>query len=232
MYDHLFFDADGTLFDFEAAEKWALTRVFTELGFPSDEELIRSYSSINNGVWLEFEQGNITMNELKVERFRRFFALHQVEGNPAQTAERYMEMLSQSYHLYPDALSVLDILQEQHIPMSLITNGISHVQRGRIAATRTGHYFNAIVISEEIGVQKPHPDYFTRTLELARQSGNPTKRPLIIGDSPSSDIRGGLNSGIDTCWINRFGMNPDPTTPATYEITNLHGLVKLLQNLN
>jgi len=232
MYDHLFFDADGTLFDFVAAEKWALSQVFLELGLPATDESIATYSRINNGIWLEFEQGLISMQELKTERFSRFFARHGVSGDPHRTARRYTEMLSRTYHLYPDTIEVLDALKERNIPMSLITNGIAAVQRGRLEATGTAHYFTVVAISEELGVQKPNPSYFTQTCKMVTSAGFSMNNPLVIGDSPTSDIRGGLDSGLDTCWINRFGMEPDPEIPATYEISSLYELLPLLDNLD
>ncbi len=232
MYDHLYFDADGTLFDFLAAEKWALFQVFTELGLPANDASIATYSRINNGVWLEFEQGLISMQELKTERFRRFFARYQVKGDSQHTAQRYTEKLSESYHIYPDTMRVLQAIRERNIPLSLITNGIASVQRGRLKATGTESFFTVVAISEELGVQKPDPSYFAQTGEMVRNAGSIARNPLIIGDSPTSDIRGGIDSGIDTCWINRFGMDPDVQTPATYEITSLDELLPLLDNLD
>lgn len=232
MYDHLFFDADGTLFDFVAAQDWALSQVFTEFGIPANKESLQTYSDINASVWLEFEQGLISLQKLKTERFRRFFARYGVTGNPETFSVRYTETLSHSYHLYDDALTTLNTLQQRNYPMSMITNGISSVQRGRLEATKTAQYFKAIIISEEIGVQKPHLSYFTRALAMAAEAGFPAKRPLIIGDSPTSDIQGGLNAHIDTCWINRFSMESDPAIPSTYEVSNLHQLIKLLDNLD
>jgi putative hydrolase of the HAD superfamily len=232
MYDHLFFDADGTLFDFVAAQNWALYQVFTEFGIPANEDALQTYSDINAGVWLEFEQGLISIRKLKTERFRRFFDRYQVTGNPETCAEEYMKTLGRSYHLYDDVLTTLDTLQQRGIPMSMITNGLSSVQRGRLEATGTAHYFKAIIISEEIGVQKPHRSYFSRALEMAEEAGFPSKHPLIIGDSPTSDIQGGLNAHIDTCWINRFSMEADPAVPANYEVSNLHQFMTLLDNLD
>jgi 2-haloacid dehalogenase len=232
MYDHLFFDADGTLFDFMAAERWALSRVFNEVGIPANDDSLATYSRINNGIWLEFEQGIIGMTELKTERFRRFFTRYGVSGNPHATAHRYTEILGESSHLYDDAIEVLDAIEKRGIPMSLITNGISTVQRGRLEATGTRHYFMAIIISEEIGIQKPHPDYFKKAKELVVAAGGSADHPLIIGDSPTSDIKGGLDSGIDTCWVNRFSMEKDPELPATYEITRLEELLGILDDLN
>lgn len=232
MYDHLFFDADGTLFDFGAAEKWALSQIFEEVGIPSDNDAIATYSRINNGVWLEFEQGLISMERLKTERFNRFFAKYGVSGNAQQTARSYTGKLGQSFHLFDDSIYVLEALKERGIPMSLITNGISTVQRGRLEATGTLHYFSAIIISEEIGIQKPHPSYFTKAIEMAKASGKPAENPLVIGDSPSSDIKGGLDSGLDTCWVNRFGMEKDPDIQPTYEVRDLLQFLELFDNLD
>lgn len=228
MYDHLLFDADGTLFNFEAAEKWALSHVLEELGIDPSNEALDTYSRINNGVWLEFEQGLITMERLKTERFRRFYSRYGLQGDPGSTAQRYTVMLSKSFHLYDDTIPVLDELKSRNVPMSLITNGISTVQRGRLVATGTQDYFTAVVISEEIGIQKPHPRYFEKALSLIRDTGVPAERPLVIGDSPTSDIRGGIDSGLDTCWINRFGMPGDPTVKPTFEITELRELLDIL----
>jgi FMN phosphatase YigB (HAD superfamily) len=132
MYEHIFFDADGTLFDFQAAETWAISTLLSELGVEPTEEAAQTYSRINNGVWLEFEQGLITMEKLKTERFLRFHTYYGVNGDPGHSAARYAQLLSQTYHLYDDAIPVLDALQEAGMPMTLITNGISRVH-GKVA---------------------------------------------------------------------------------------------------
>ena len=230
MYDHLFFDADGTLWDFMASERWALSLVFTELGIEPTFEAISAYSRINNAVWLEFEQGLITLDILKIERFHRFQAHYGITIDPELSAKRYAEKLAQSYHLYADTILVLDELVKRRYPLSLITNGISNIQRGRLAANGTQHYFEAIIISEEVGARKPDPEYFEIALKMARESGYPSHNPLVIGDSPTSDIRGAIDSGIDTCWINRYGMEKDKNTIATYEIKNLEELLPILDN--
>ena len=228
MYDHLFFDADGTLWDFMASERWALSLVFAELGIEPTPETITAYSEINNEVWLEFEQGLVTLDTLKIERFHRFQANYDITIDPELTAKRYAQRLAQSYHLYADTIPVLDELVKRRYPISLITNGISEIQRGRLVATGTLHYFNAIIISEEIGARKPALDYFKIALAMAQESGAPVNNPLVIGDSPSSDIRGAIDAGLDTCWINRYGMDKDSETVPTYEIKNLEELLPIL----
>ncbi|MDD2296559.1 MAG: YjjG family noncanonical pyrimidine nucleotidase [Sphaerochaetaceae bacterium] len=230
MYDHLFFDADGTLFDFVAAERWALSQVFTLLNVKPSTRALNTYSQINNEAWLEFEQGLITLETLKIERFRRFQTIYGIAIDPELTAKHYAETLAKSFQLYNDAIPVLEELSKQHYPISLITNGISEIQRGRLVATGTLNYFKAIVISEEIGVQKPNPAYFHKAVALARASGATADNPLVIGDSLTSDIRGGINAGLDTCWVNRFGMERDESTIPTYEITSLKELLPILEH--
>lgn len=228
MYDHVFFDADGTIFDFMAAEHWAISQVIAALGLDPDGKAAETYSHINNGVWLEFEQKRITLQQLKTERFRRFLLHHQITGNPKEISNRYEGLLAQTYHLYDDALPVLDTIRNAGIPMSLITNGIAQVQRGRLRATGTASYFKAIVISEEIGIQKPDPRYFSVALRKAREAGTSAEHPLVVGDSPTSDIRGGIAAGWDTCWVNRFGMTLDHDAVPTHEISSLLELPRIL----
>lgn len=229
MYDHVFFDADGTLFDFMAAEKWAISHLLTELELTADEEATDTYSRINNGVWLEFEQGLISMEMLKTERFRRFHHHYGIERDPHHSATRYAQLLGQTFHLYEDAIPVLDALFEAGMPMTLITNGISAVQRGRLEASGTAKYFTAVVISEEIGIQKPEVGYFTKAIEMATRHGAKASSPLVVGDSITSDIRGGIAASLDTCWVNRFGMRADRLSLPTYEITTLYDLMPILK---
>jgi len=228
MYDHLLFDADGTLFDFEAAERWALTNLFTELGIDGADTAIGIYSGINNKLWEEFESGLITLEDLKTERFNRLFQRYGLPGDPSKAALRYIDHLSASDHLFPETIPLLDELIGRGYGISLITNGISRVQRGRLAATGIGRYFRAIVISEEIGVQKPHPAYFSIALGKVRETGVPADFPLIVGDSLTSDIRGGIDAGIDTCWFNPRHIGRDPAVVPTYEIDRLEDLPLLL----
>jgi 2-haloacid dehalogenase len=177
---------------------------------------------------LNFEQGLITIEDLKVERFRRFHQKYAIDSPPEESAKAYEEELSRSFHLYADALPILEHLSKSGIALTLITNGISAVQRGRLVATKTLHYFSAIVISEEIGVQKPNRAFFDKALEMA----SPTKKPLVIGDSLTSDIAGANNAGLDSCWVNRYKMVNTEGIKTTYEITSLEELLPLIENFN
>lgn len=230
MYDHLLFDADGTLFNFMAAEKWAISRFLEQVGVEATEESIATYSEINNEVWLSFEKGELTMDELKVERFAQFNRLHNISLSAKKSSELYSSLLSRTDHLYSDTLPLLTLLKSANIPMSIITNGIASVQRGRLKASHTDSFFVSILISEELGVQKPDPLYFKKSLEIINSTGVSVTHPLIIGDSPTSDIKGGIESNIDTCWINRYQMKREASIRPTYEISSLWELIPLLNS--
>jgi 2-haloacid dehalogenase len=228
MYNHLLFDADGTLFDFKAAERYALEALFQELDIEGTESSRIIYHEVNHAIWLEFEQGCITIETLKTERFRRFFNKIQVVRDPVQASIRYLDFLSQSDHLLPKAMDILTTFQQRGYRLSLITNGISRVQRGRLAATKTLSFFNHVVISEEIGSQKPDPAFFTALFTIAGMDELNRRQALVIGDSLSSDIKGGMHAGLDTCWYNPDRALGDPLLKPTYEIAKLEELLDLL----
>ena len=228
MYNHLLFDADGTLFDFKAAERHALEALFHELDIEGTERLKNLYSEVNHAIWLELEQGRISLGSLKTERFRRFFDALHLTHDPLQASNRYLDFLSQSDHLLPAAIEVLTTLRQRGYRLSLITNGISRVQRGRLAATKTMSFFDHLVISEEIGSQKPDPAFFSALFSLAGMDPHARRRALVIGDSLTSDIKGGMDAQLDTCWYNPDKVPADPQLKPTYEITRLEELLDLL----
>jgi len=228
MYNHLLFDADGTLFDFKAAERHALVALFQELGIEGTESMKALYSQVNHAIWLEFEQGTIAIETLKTERFRRFFDKLQLVHDPMKASNRYLDFLSQSDHLLPKALDILTTLRQRGYRLSLITNGISRVQRGRLAATKTESFFEHIVISEEVGSQKPDPAFFAALFTLAGMDEKAQRHALVIGDSLSSDIKGGLAARLDTCWYNPDRIPRDPQLQPIYEINRLEELLDLL----
>ncbi len=229
MYNHLLFDADGTLFDFNAAEAMALETMFKEFGIACTPEMKTTYSTINNAIWKEFEQGNIRIEDLKEERFHRFLKKINSDHNPVIAAERYLDHLAESDHLLPKAFALLTVLKSKGFRLSLITNGISRVQRGRLNATKTLAFFDHIIISEEIGTQKPEEKFFHQLFKLAGMDESARREALVIGDSLSSDILGGNKVGLATCWYNPQRLPMNPAIIPTYEISDLEELFKILQ---
>lgn len=222
-YATLIFDADETLFDFKKSERIAFDQTSDDFKLPSNYFSI--YTAINTSIWKEFEQGEITQKELKVERFKRLADATEISFNAEDFANRFMKHLANASYIYPESHQILTQLKK-HYKIAILTNGLKGVQTKRIGASEIAHLFDALIISEEVGYAKPDPRIFKLTLERVNTS-DPSSA-LIIGDSLTSDIQGGLNSGIDTCWYNpEKKVNHASITP-TYEIHQLSQLISLL----
>ncbi len=222
-YRWLLFDLDNTLFDFDAAELKALARTFPQFGHTYTPEVGEAYHRINHDLWQTFERGEITAVQLRTARFQRLFQAIGVDADPAAFSNVYLGNLAAFPDLIDGADELIPRLSRTH-QLALITNGLSDVQWPRLAASPIGDYFTAVTISDEIGIAKPDPGIFDAAFAAM---GQPAKNDvLIIGDSLTSDIRGGVNYGIDTCWYNPAGKpNPNGLTP-TYEIRQLHEMLE------
>lgn len=226
-YRAIFLDADGTLFDYDRGEKFALEMSLQDFSIKGDQEdLLEIYREINKNIWAEFEKGEISAERLKTERFHRFGEKLGVDLNPKIFSEKYLGYLGQASFLLEGAKEVLDWLKGDYV-LILLTNGLSRVQRSRVKLASLEDYFQELVISEEIGEAKPAPGIFDRAMEAA---GNPRREEvLMVGDSLESDIKGGIGYGLDTCWIRNGGQNTNPGVTPTFiidEIKELPGLLK------
>ncbi|MDN5332793.1 MAG: 2-haloacid dehalogenase [Sphaerochaeta sp.] len=227
MYRYLFFDADGTLFDFEQAEHNAFWKMAKSLDLPLEREHEQCYIRCNTAVWRQFEKGEVTIEELKVKRFADFASETGISLDAEKASGSYQHQLSKQGILFDESSTVLETLKERGYILFLATNGIAQVQRGRIAVSHTERYFDDIFISEEVGYQKPDPRFFTHMFEVTGLS-NQKQRSLMIGDSLSSDIAGGIASGMDTLWLNREGKPLDPKIQPTYVRNSLSSLLEFL----
>jgi len=225
FYSWLLFDADGTLFDYDTAESKALAATFHDSGIPYTIDYANTYRQINAQMWSDFEQGKISQEALRSERFGRLFQALNIEADPVAFSDTYLINLSNAADLIDGALELLQALHGNH-KLLLITNGIPIVQRTRLAISPIQHYFDAIIISGEIGIAKPHPAIFDAAFHAMNHP--PKQETLIIGDSLTSDIQGGLNYGIDTCWYNPNNQLSDNGIIATYEIQILSQLETFL----
>jgi putative hydrolase of the HAD superfamily len=227
MYKFLIFDADNTLFDFSKSEAEALEKTSLFLGIETfePESHIPLYKKINIKIWKEFEEGEISSERLKTERFRRYINALNFDASPEKMSSVYLTNLSQSVYLIPGALEVVSALYPQK-HMCMITNGLTSVQKPRIESSGIKSYFSAILISEEIGIAKPDRQIFR--LAMDKIGSEKKEEILMIGDNLNSDIRGGLNFGIDTCWYNPSKeSNPTDIFP-TYEISLLKELFAIV----
>ena len=215
-YDWLLFDADDTLFDFGRAEANALKWTLEGSGLPFQPEYIPQYARFNQQVWGEFERGLLTSTELREKRFRLFFEAAGLSADTAAVSQLYLRNLALGTDLHPGAHELVHGLQGR-AHLALVTNGLKDVQRPRLERSSLRDCFEQVFISEEIGAAKPAGAFFEAVFNAI---GHPPRASvLIIGDSLSSDIKGGLDYGIDTCWFNPLGKTTD--LAVTYQIKEL-----------
>jgi 2-haloacid dehalogenase len=224
-YDWVFLDADGTLFDYDAAEAAAIEGAFDACGLRFEASIGRRYSEINAEIWREFERGEISQDALKTERFSRLFDAVGVTADSAVFSRHYLLILSRQAELLDGAEPVVLELARR-AQLLLLTNGIAEVQRPRFAAAPFRDCFDEIVISGEVGAAKPDPVIFEAALDRA---GRPARhRVLVVGDNLGSDIAGGAASGLDTCWYNPAGDPIGCGVEPTHEIGTLRELLEIV----
>ena len=225
-YKIILFDADGTLYDFDKSAVQALKSNFEKNNLEWTAERFEIYERVNKKIWDEFEKGLISTTQIKTERFKRFFDAIGVDGiDSIQFSKDYLEFLSQNNYLLPQAKEIVEWANEK-FDLVIVTNGLASVQNPRFKNSELRKYFKHIVISEEIGAAKPHQEIFDFAFNLLK---NPNKNEvIIIGDNLSSDIKGGINYGIDTCWINPKGKENSSNIQPTYEIKELMELKNVL----
>ena len=223
-YTSLFFDLDNTLLDFNRSEAEAVSKVLKEYNLPYDGETVSLYSEINRSFWEQFECGKIEKQEIFEGRFKKLLSLLGQERDTAEISKKYCDNLSKCYHKVRNADGVLTYLKDKGYKIYATTNGFVFTQRNRIEKSGLKKYFDGVFISEEMGFQKPEKEYFDWVVSETCEKDR--KRILIIGDSQSSDILGGINSGIDTCWFNCFEKTPKYRSK--YEIKELEDLKKFL----
>lgn len=227
-YEIIIFDADETLFDFIKSERDAFKNTMLEFDIEYNENHhLKIYHGINADIWKEFEKGLITQERLKVERFKRLSHKLNTRFDEVAFAKSYMKHLSNASFLYDDSMDLVESLHKDY-KLTIVTNGLTDVQDTRIRKSIIAKYFEDIVISEEVKVSKPNPEIF----ELALKNLNHTDKSkvLIVGDSLTSDIQGGINFGIDTCWFNPNRKVNETSIKPTYEISNIMELKDILKN--
>ena len=199
-YEVILFDADETLFDFKKSEREAFRKAMIDMGIEYDEDYhFKIYHEINTKIWREFEEGLITQEKLKVERFRRLADKLSIKLDEYEIAELYMNHLSEASFLYDESIELLEELKEKY-KLIIITNGLTKVQDKRVRKSKIAKYFKDIIISEEVAISKPNAEIFHHALD--KIGYHDKNKVLMVGDSLTSDIQGGINAGIDTCWYN------------------------------
>ncbi len=225
-YPWVLFDADDTLFDFKRSARHALGQALVDYQITPTEEHFQVYSQINHEAWTAFERQEITAAQLRKIRFERFLMAIGEYRDPLEMNSHYLYLLSQTRFLLDGAEELVVKLLQLGYRMGLITNGLREVQRPRIAHASMDKYFEVIVVSDEIGVSKPHSGFFEYAFE---QMGRPVKESVIVvGDSLNSDIQGGNSFGVHTCWFNPHNAANMTTHLPTYQIQRLEELHEIL----
>lgn len=219
-YKYIFIDMDGTLFDFDKSERLSFMFAMRENGLPCTEEIIKEFHEINDRLWRIYETGEISRNEVQVERFKILFKNHDWSADASPANELYRRSLSQNAVLLDGAYDLCRSLSEKH-KLYIVTNG-SFSQRARLDMAGLTTFFSDIFISEEIGFHKPQREFFEYAIEKAGIGKR--SECLVVGDAPTSDIAGASAAGIDSCLFSC----KDISCGYTYRIKRLEELVKIV----
>ena len=226
--EFLLLDLDDTILDFAQAERVALARTLADFGVEPTGERICLYSRINKDCWKRMERGELTKDQLRTVRFAEFFAAIGIAVDVEAVAEAYVVNLSKGHWFLPGAEEAVARLAKKY-RLFLASNGMAQVQKGRMTSANLYRYFEQSFISEEMGAAKPSKAYFDAA--FARIEGFDPARAMMVGDSLTSDILGGINAGIRTCWVNPGTKKRREDIVPDYEITALSQLEALLDTL-
>lgn len=223
-YTTLLLDLDNTLLDFNKAEESAIIRVLKQFNLPYDNKTVKTYSEINASFWKRFEKGEIPKNAIFEGRFIKLLEVLGKSENTKSISEQYIINLSEGYFTVEGAIEILDYLKNKGYFLCAATNGFSITQHKRVKNSGLELYFDKVFISEDAGHQKPEREYFDFIIDNIPEKDR--TKILLIGDSQSSDILGGINAGIDTCWYNP--TKSEKKYFSNYEIENLSELKSIL----
>jgi len=226
-YTTLFWDMDMTLLDFKRCEYTAIKRSFERFGRTVGDDVVSLYSKINDSYWKRLELGQVTKKELLVGRFQTLLdtlLMHDLDAAKLQPV--YQEELSRVAWLLDGAWVTVASCKGMGYRQYVVTNGVASTQRSHLRLTKLDKLVDGEFISEEMGAEKPSAEFFDRV--FASLNGVERADVLLIGDSLTSDMRGGKNAGIDTCWFNPGKKERDPQIPVTYEIHSLTNLLAIV----
>ncbi len=223
----ILWDVDGTLLDFLAAEKAAVQRLFGEFGLGTcTDGMVARYSAINDAYWKRLERGEIPKQEVLLGRFRDFFSELGIDPGLSEPFNaRYQLALGDTVVYRDDSLNLVKSLHGR-VRQYVVSNGTVVAQTKKLSRSGLGAWMEGVFLSEELGAEKPSPAFFRQVFAALPDIDKADM--LIVGDSLTSDMQGGIAAGIPTCWYNP-GRLPRPAAMAiTYEIQDLNQVLDLL----
>ena len=228
MIKFIFLDLDDTILDFHRSEAVALRKTLQSLNVNPTDEVIARYSEINLAHWKALERRELTREQVLTGRFRQLFEELYMNVSPSVAQSLYEKNLSES-HFFIDGAPRLLMTLSQKYPLYIASNGTTLVQTSRIASSGIGRYFKAVFLSEQLGADKPQIEFFERA--TGQIEGYTPEESIILGDSITSDMQGGINVGMHTCWFNPHHRDNHGITPE-FEITDLAQFDAVLKKLN
>lgn len=226
-YKTILFDIDDTIIDYNKDLAKAFREAMDAIGYDYTEEMLEDYKEIDLKLWRLFEDKEITIQEVYIKRFEIFFEKYNIKANP----ENFNKLLGIGFQKtgtpVEGAKEVLEKLSDEY-ELVITSNGPKNQQYFRLDNADFSKYFSKVFLSEEVGYNKPDVKFFDAVFNSIENKDK--SKILIIGDSLSSDIRGGINAGIDTCWFNMRNKGNTSNIQPTYEINNLQEVVELINN--
>lgn len=220
-WDWILFDADDTLFHFDAYA--GLQRLFEQYDVQFTTADYDEYQAVNKPLWVDYQNGVINALQLQHQRFQGWADKLSVE--PHELNSGFLAAMAEICIPLEGAVGLMNLLKGQ-VKMGIITNGFTALQQARLQRTGFLEYFDLLVISEQVGYAKPHPAIFDYALE---KMGNPPReRVMMVGDNPDSDILGGINAGLATCWLNADNRARPEGIEPTWQVSSLKQLAELL----
>lgn len=228
MFEFLFLDLDDTILDFQKAEHIALGKTLRGFGLEPTEDVLKRYNLINKAHWEALERKELTREQVLVGRFQVLFEEMGITVAPVSVARAYEDNLSVGHYFLPGAEEAVKSLSKKY-KLYLASNGTAKVQAGRLKSADISKYFAEVFVSQELGANKPSLEYFEKC--FARIPDFDKSKAIIVGDSLTSDILGGQNAGITTCWVNPQHKAGRADIRVDYEIEALSQLEALLARL-
>lgn len=227
MIHTILWDIDGTLLDFLAAEKAAIRGCFEKFGLGEcSDQLIARYSALNHSYWQRLERGEITKAQVLVGRFEEFFTAEGIDAAlAAPFNDLYQQLLGETV-CFMDGSDQLIAQLRGKVRQYAVTNGTRVAQKKKLAKSGLGELFDGVFISEQVGAEKPSPVFFDHVFAHI----GPVKKEevLIVGDSLTSDMKGGLLAGIPCCWYNPKNLPAPEDMKLDYVIQDLNQVEDIL----
>lgn len=218
MYKIVLFDLDDTIFDFKKSERCALIKTFRQLGIEPGDDILSRYSVLNQQQWKRLELGEISREQVKVGRYRLLFEEYGINESPEKATAIYENNLAVGHYFIDGAVEMLESLYRK-FDLYLVSNGAKKVQDGRLSDAGISYFFKDIFISEVVGFEKPSKAFFDYCFD--RIPNIDKGSTIIIGDSLSSDMKGGKNAEISTMWFNPHHQTNDTDIVPDYEVSSL-----------